>query len=370
MALTSRERVLAAIRHEKPDRTPMDFGGSMMSQSHPAVLRRFRDLLGFKLPEDRDADGEWVDESIQQYLGVDLRLVHSNPPLAQLCEIDEEEYERVSAETKRRRAEARTEIKNPAVGHEFPMASWTLEDVKSLKPSPPAPPRYLDWSISLARDYREAGYATTYWVSGGFFEQGCYARGYDRFAMDLVENLDLVRALFDVWLEEKLAQVEHTVKPLAPFIDIFCFGDDWGLQTGPFMSPNTFKEIIKPYFDIHYGKVHDAAPSSYVFHHSCGSVYRLLETIIDMGVDVLNPIQPGAAEMGAGKLKETCRGRLCFHGGIDLQHLLPFGTPEEVRQNVAKRKAILDEGGGYICAPAHSLPEDVPAENIIAMFED
>jgi len=226
----------------------------------------------------------------------------------------------------------------------------------------------MDWMIKTAKEYRTAGYATTYWVSGGFFEKGCYARGYDQFAMDLLCEQDIVRTLFDIWLEEKMHQVETTVKPLAPYIDIFCFGDDFGMQNAPFMSPEIFQELISPYFKTHYGAVKAAAPESLLFHHSCGSVYKLLDGIIEMGVDILNPIQPNATGMEPERLKEKARGRLCLHGGIDLQELLPFGTPAAVRAETLRRMRVMGEGGGYICAPAHSLPEDVPVENILAMF--
>lgn len=125
---------------------------------------------------------------------------------------------------------------------------------------------------------------------------------------------------------------------------------------------------FRPYFGIHYGRVHEVAPESMIFHHSCGSVYKLLDEIIDIGVNILNPIQPKAVDMEPEKLKEKAGDRLCFHGGIDLQDLLPFGTPDEVRAEAARRIGILGKNGGYICVPAHSLPEDVPLENILALF--
>ncbi|MFA6569522.1 MAG: uroporphyrinogen decarboxylase family protein [Victivallales bacterium] len=365
--MTSRERILAACSHSTPDRVPMDFGGTCMSQCYPEFLAKMRRILGYPLPPDRDADGCWVDEKIQRYLGVDLRFVPYAPPTAVLKEIDQPAYQEALL-AKAREKKHSEDIKTTAVSHNFPLAEKSYEEIKAIKPSLPSEPQHMDWMIKTAKEYRSAGYATTYWVSGGFFEKGCYARGYDQFAMDLLCEQDIVRALFDIWLEEKMHQVETTVKPLAPYIDIFCFGDDFGLQTGPFMSPEIFQELISPYFKTHYGAVKAAAPESLLFHHSCGSVYKLLDGIIEMGVDILNPIQPNATGMEPEMLKDKGRGKLCFHGGIDLQHLLPFGTPDEVKAEVERRKRILGDGGGYICAPAHSLPEDVPVENILAMF--
>ncbi len=365
--MTSRERVLAAIRHQMPDRVPMDFGGTAMSQANPEFLRQMRLALGLKLPSDRDDGGSWVDEAIQMYLGTDLRFVPLNPPLAVLKDIDPAAYLK-ALEAKERSQAAPKDIKTTAVKHDFYLAGKSYDEIKAIAPNPPPPPKYLDWIISRAKSCRESGYATTFWVSSGFFEIGCAMRGYDQFAMDLLCETDIVKAIFDRLLVEKLSQIESIIKPLANYIDIFCFGDDFGMQNAPFMSPQTFDEIIKPYFDQHYGAVHKAAPESFLFHHSCGSVYRLLDSMIDMGVDILNPIQPLAAEMEPERLKAK-GGRLCFHGGIDLQELLPFGRPEEVRSEVERQKHVLGEGGGYICAPAHALPDDVPVENILAMFD-
>lgn len=365
--MTSRERVLAAIRHQQPDRVPMDFGGTAMSQCEPAFLAQCRQWLGFSLPPDRDADGCWVDEAIQRYLGVDLRLVPWGPPLVVLKDLDPVAAAEALA-AKARRPVAAAGIKTTAVRHDFPLAGKSREEIAAIPPNPPAPPRHLDWIVAQAKAYRAAGYATTYWVSGGYFEVGCAARGYDQFALDLLCEPDLVRALFDRLLVEKMAQIEHTVRPLAPYIDLFCFGDDFGMQNGPFMSPATFAGLLKPYFEQQYAAVHAAAPDSFVFHHSCGSVYRLLDDIMGMGVNVLNPIQPNAAGMAPEALKAKGRGRLCFHGGIDLQQLLPFGFPAEVRQEAQRRQRLLGEGGGYLCAPAHSLPDDVPVANLLAIY--
>ncbi|HEY3398496.1 MAG TPA: uroporphyrinogen decarboxylase family protein [Armatimonadota bacterium] len=365
--MTSRERVLCALRNQTPDRCPVDFGGTAMSLCEGDFLSALRQELGYALPADRDADGTWVDEAIQRYLDVDLRWVPFGPPLTVLRELDPPAYERERAAREQRAATRDRSIKNPAVRHEFPLREQSYAEIRQLQPQPQEPPAHLDWTHGVARAYRAADYPTTFWVSGGFFEAGCAMRGFDQFPMDLVLNPDIVRHLFDVWLAEKLARVELVVKPLADVVDIFCFGDDWGLQTGPFMSPSVFHELIAPYVAEYYAAVHAAAPDSFLFHHSCGSVYRLLEDIIAVGVNVLNPTQPAAAEMQPEALKTKAAGRLCFHGGIDLQHLLPFGTPEEVSAEATRIMRVLGAGGGYLCAAAHSLPEDVPVANLIAM---
>jgi len=358
--MTPRERVIAAVRHQMPDRTPTDFGGMQFSCCEPGVLRNLRELLGFSLAEDRDADGVWPDERIQQYLGVDLRWIPGRPPLAVSRDRFPREYEEEIADRRRPQAE-------PGLT-EFPLARATGEEIRAIRPKLPEPSVFLPWHQELARRYRERGFATTMSVCAGFFEMGCWQRGYDQFALDLAADPDLVRHLFDVWLEEKRRIIETLVRPMAPLIDIFVFGDDLGMQTGTFMSIAMFREIVKPCIGEFYRMVHEAAPQSFLLHHSCGSVYSYLDDFIEVGIDILNPIQPNARDMQPEKLKERGRGRLCFHGGVDLQQLLPRGTPQQVRAETVRRQQVLGEGGGYICAPAHIVPEDVPVANILALY--
>ena len=367
--MTSRERVLKACSFQQPDRTPTDFGGTAMSLCTPSFLTKMRETLGYKLPDDRDATGGWPDEQIQRYLGVDLRLVPRNPPLCALREIDPVTYQRRMDEIKNQKPAVVSDIKTTAVSHNFPLAALSLDEIKQLKPERSQPLPYLDWIISTAKEYRRNGYATTFWLGSGFFELGCWKRGYDQFALDLAGEPELAQAFFDLLLSEKMEWLETIVKPLAPYMDWFCCGDDLAIQTGPFISPDMFRELVKPYLAEFYGKVRAAAPNSYLFHHSCGSVYRLMDDLADTGVQILNPIQPNAFEMEPERIKEKAHGRLCLHGGIDLQDLLPFGKPAEVRAEAIRRMEILGKGGGYVCAPAHGLPEDVPVENILGLFD-
>jgi uroporphyrinogen decarboxylase len=133
------------------------------------------------------------------------------------------------------------------------------------------------------------------------------------------------------------------------------------------MSPRTFRSLIKPYLAQMYARVVELSPSSYVFHHSCGSVYYLLDDLYDAGVNVMNPTQVSAVNMEPWRIKAKAAGKLCFHGGIDLQEVLPHFKPDAVKRNVEEVMAVLGKGGGYLCAACHSLPEDVPVENILAM---
>ena len=338
--MTPRERVLAAVQHRPPDRCPMDFGGTEFAGCNAVFLARLREILGFSLPEDRDADGSWVDEQIQRYLDVDIRLVPQRIPLAVLRQIAPEEHARRMDERRRPPAAPRRERRNAlgeVIQNDLGIADAELADILKLKPRREEPPAHLDWLVEHARRQQAAGFATSFFFVGGYFEWGCWTRGFSQFCMDLVSNQDLVRALWDVWEQEKMHRLETVIRPLARHVDLFLSGDDFGTQAGPFMSPEVFGSLIVPYYRRLYGRLKEIAPRAHVMHHSCGSVYRLLDGFLAMGVEVLNPIQPAAADMEPEKLKAAGRGRICFHGGIDLQDLLPRGTPEEVRREASRR---------------------------------
>ena len=367
--MTSRERVLAAIRREPPDRAPMDFGGTMMSVCLPEFLEEMRKLLGYSLPEDRDPDSSWVDEQIQRYLGVDMRCVYNTIPKVILKEIDPEEYERrKNAKVYVRMADRK--IITHTVVTEFPLRGMSYEDIHdAFQPEPArlSPDKHIDWYIKVAKKYREDGFATSYWVTVGFFEVLCKLRGYDQACVDLLMEKDIARLIFERLMEVRFKEVEHVVPALAPYIDLFCFGDDLAIQTGPFMSPECYSEMIMPYQKQVYKRTAEFAPDSYIFHHSCGSMFKLLPALTEMGVSVLNPTQVSARDMEPERL--ATYSEICYHGGIDLQDVLPNYAPDEVTREVERVIRILAPGGGYLCAPCHSLPEDVPPENILAMFK-
>ena len=372
--MNSRERVLAAIRHIQPDQVPVDFGGTLMSEALPEFLHQMRQVLGYSLPPDRDPDGTLVDEQIQRYLKVDLRLVPWSIPRVVLKEIDPPAYDQAqrARDAQQEKWDAHSDIITRLVQTEFPLADATYEDLKTsyqVHPRPPYPDAQLAYLVETAKQHRANGYATSYWISSGLFEVGCWQRGYKQFMLDIADESDVVKLMFERMLASRLVEIEQAVKPLAPYVDFFCFGDDLAMQNRPFLSPRMFRSLVKPYLAEMYRKVHELAPDSYVFHHSCGSVYLLLDDLYDAGVNIMNPTQVSAVNMEPWRIKEKAAGKLCFHGGIDLQDVLPHWKPAAVKQNVEEVMAVLGKGGGYLCAACHSLPEDVPVENILAMCE-
>ncbi len=130
-----------------------------------------------------------------------------------------------------------------------------------------------------------------------------------------------------------------------------------------------WKIYIKPRYNELIDSIKSKYPHIKVLHHSCGSIYPIIEDLIDIGVDILNPIQPTAKDMDPEKLKTRFGRRITFHGGIDVQTLLPFGTIREIKSEVTKILEILSDNGGYIVAPSHNIQAGTPVENIIAFYD-
>lgn len=149
---------------------------------------------------------------------------------------------------------------------------------------------------------------------------------------------------------------------------IFISGTDFGTQRGEFISPDMFREFYKPYFKKVNDWIHRNTEWK-VFYHTCSSVVRLLDDLVDAGVDVLNPVQCSASGMEPEFLKKKYGDKLVFWGGVDTQKVLPFGTPEEVKNQVRERLSIFSENGGFIFNTIHNIQAQTPVENMLAMFE-
>ncbi len=201
-------------------------------------------------------------------------------------------------------------------------------------------------------------------ISFGFslFERAWSLRGMENLLIDMMEAPGFVNELLERLMQHNLALIERA---LGYDVDSIFFGDDWGSQAGLIMGPALWREFIKPRISRMYRRVHDAG--KLVMIHCCGDVKCILPELIEAGVDVFNPFQPET--MDVYRTKELYYGRLAFYGGISVQHLLPHGTPDEVRRETKKLLKVLGRGGGYIASPSHVIPSDVPAENIAAMIE-
>jgi len=362
--LSPRERFARIMAHQEADRVPLDLAGTSLTAIDPVVADGLRALLGIS----GDPPGPYTpfDERILQTLDIDFRRVGSliasgDRPLPGQPDRRIDIWGIVRAWT----------------GHywdivEAPLRGATLADLDAfLWPDPArilaeAP---LDAYRAEARRLWEE---TDYVVVAehpvyGVFELACWMCGFDDFLWRLAGDRPFVHRLFAKLLELQKAFIEPYYRAVGDYIHLTTSGDDFGTQTGPFLSPAAFRELIKPYFAERIAFTRQFT-SAYFWHHTCGSVYDLLPDLIDAGVDILNPVQPGAWKMEPERLKADFGDRLVFHGGFDTQRVLPFGTVEEIEAEVSRVMQALKPGGGYIFSAAHNIQSDVPAANVLAMF--
>jgi len=199
-------------------------------------------------------------------------------------------------------------------------------------------------------------------VGFSMFERAWTLRGMENLLADMILHPAFVDDLMDRILEYNLQVLDHM---LTYDIDCVRFGDDWGQQSGLIMGPKHWRRFIKPRVRAMYEVVKQAG--RFVMQHSCGAVQELFPDLIDMGLDIFNTFQPEVMDVAFCK-REYGR-HLTFYGGISTQQVLPRATPEQVRAVVGQMIDLIGRDGGYIVAPTHAIPRDVPAENILAMWE-
>ena len=206
----------------------------------------------------------------------------------------------------------------------------------------------------------------TYFIVGfqhiGLFERAWTLRGYENFLMDLCLNPDLASEILDQILEYKINEAKLYIKS---GVDCVRTGDDWGIQTSLAMSPEIWKKFIKPR-QAKLWQVYKEAGMP-IIHHSCGNIYSIIPDLIEIGLNVLHPIQP--LSMDIKQLAAEFGDELIFFGGIDTQALLPKGSPADVKAAVYENVALLGKGLGYIIAPSQEVMSDIPLENIRALIE-
>lgn len=367
--MNSRERVNAALHHQLSDRVPVDLGSTLVSSIHQEANNRLKAYLGIEADEPvHDVVQGLVvpDERILQRFGVDLRRVALRPPsnkAAILPSGDEDTY-RDEWGMRRRRTDLYWEIVAS------PLADAKVEDLRHYPwPDPHDPERVAGLAEEARSLYEETDFALVAdFLGGGIFEQALWLRGFERFMMDMVSDEPFVNALMDTLLELYIEFYAVYLDAVGPYTQIVAVGDDLGMQTGPLISPDLYRRLIKPRHKELYDFIHSRTEAK-ILHHSCGSVFLFVQDLIDVGVDILNPIQTSARGMDPAVLKRDYGEQLVFHGGIDVQQILPFATPERVKEEVRHIIATLGKGGGYIFATSHNIQADVPPENIVAMYE-
>jgi uroporphyrinogen decarboxylase len=240
---------------------------------------------------------------------------------------------------------------------------WQGPEPPAARPTVRGHGDYNAFFETLARLRAETDKYLLVTIYGSHFEKAYFARGIENFLADLAAEPAFAGRLLSRIIEKNLVMLENILQ--APEIDGVLLGSDWGSQLDLLMSPAVWEELIRPGEQAEYDLIHSYGKDVWV--HSCGNIERILPSLVAMGLDVLNPVQPEA--MDIARLKETYGRALTFWGGVSTQQTLPYGTPDEVRAEARRVRALMSAGGGYIFSPAQAIQDDVPPANMQALVE-
>ncbi len=341
MTMTSRERVLAAVNRQTPDRTPRDFWAET-----PTMNRLYAHL------------GHRDEQRLLDDLGIDIARVEAVGPPEQtlpggvIRNLWGEQYVHNATEWGPMREDVPGALAGAICEADLEAFPWPTPDCFDYSGLPAACDRAGDRAILY-------GFADV-WQRPGL------VRGWEAFFLDMAERPDWCRALSQRFADFYVEDYTRAQEAAGGRIDLFLLISDLGSQNGPLISLPMFRRMVAPYLKRVIDRIHHLGAR--VMFHSCGGIAPFIPDLIELGVDILDPIQPVGPDMQPAALKARYGDRLCFHGGIDMQRLLPLGSPEEVAAEARRYCETLGAGGGYILAPAHLFQPDVPAANILAMY--
>ncbi len=368
--MTPRERLLTALSHRQPDRVPRDLGGRVTGITVGAY-DALKELFGLEEQNqimDHNQQLARPSEEALRRLGIDTRYILPGPRKGWQRHVAEDSagYSYVDEWGIELRMPKQDGYYFDMVSH--PLAELAVEDLDSYPWPDPHDPGLTEGLHEEARRLsQETDYALVGDPSASLFERAWYLRGFENFMIDLLTDECFATALLDKLLELRMAGLQDFLGQVGGYIHVIRLGDDLGQQGGPLISPPLYRRVVKPRQRelIQFVKERTDA---YVFYHTCGSVVEFVADLVEIGVDILNPVQVSAKDMDPARLKAQYGDRLSFWGGVDTQHVLPHGTPEEVQKEARRRIEQLGSGGGYVLNAVHNIQPDVPPQNIMAMY--
>ena len=395
--LTSRERIARTIRHREPDRVPIDLGGMDSSGITARAYQGLKDYLGIYegIPQVVDPYQQVVkvEESVLKRVQADVVPVPLEPrewrtgllpdgrsvvayPAAWSTAIQPDGSELAydpDGHPIARRASTSWHFDpiDPPLAH-----AESVADVERARDAI----ENFDWPFfcdetweeleaKAAKLHRETSYALMGNFCAHIFAGGQLLRGFEQFLVDLIANPTLAEAIMDALADAYVRRFERYAQAVGPYVQVINVNDDLGTQDAPQVSPRLYRQRIKPYHARLYQYMKSRCTAA-IFLHSDGAIAPLIPDLIDAGVDILNPIQVSARGMDPAELKREFGKDLCFWGGgCDTQHILPFGTPQQVSEEVKRRLDALMPGGGFVFTTVHNIQPEVPPENVMAMYE-
>jgi uroporphyrinogen-III decarboxylase len=408
--VTSKQRVLAALSHQQPDRVPVDIGGTSVTGVHVSSVAALRDYYGLEkrpvmLHEPSQMLG-WVDEDLKQALGIDVEGVF---PRNTMFGFPNENWklwrsgwgqEMLVPEGFRPTIDeygdtlmypegdtsAPPSAKMPkdfyffdAIIRQEPIDEDHLNPEDNLEEFKPVADAYLAHLARAAPAAAATGRAVTANFGGTgfgdialvpavFLKRPKGIRDVAEWYISTSSRREYIHQVFARQCEVALANLEKIHAVVGDAVDVmFVCGTDFGTQTSSFCSVATLRELYLPYYKQVNGWVHRHTNWK-TFKHSCGAVEKFIDSLIEAGFDILNPVQCSAAGMDPARLKSKYGDRIVFWGGgVDTQSTLPFGTPAEVHAQVLERCEVFSKNGGFVFNTVHNIQACTPVENIVAM---
>ena len=393
--MTGRERIEAALAHRQPDRIPIDFGASESSGIHGIAYNNLKTHLGVDRGQTRIYDLSQmisiVETQILDIVGADAVALLIGPREWKPWQLADGSSCEVPAKANLRWRDHTLELLSAegTVVARAPGGSFYLDSVyaplahATSARALDAASEHLhcfDWPPFCDEDYADLRrkaqdlYENTdraivgnLWVH--VFAAGQSLRGSENFLMDLAANKSLAHALMDRLVDAYEERVRRYVQAVGEYCTIIQVNDDLGTQNGLLISPDTYREMVKPYHARLWGLVKQLSGKPLLLH-SCGSVYEVIPDLIEIGIDALNPVQVSAANMDTAKLKREFGKDMTFWGGgCDTQGVLGRAQPAAVKEEVKRRCEDLAPGGGFVFCQVHNIQPDVPPANVMAMYE-
>lgn len=348
-----RERVAMALNRQEPDRCPMQ------ASFTPEFAVRLRSDMEIQGQQVHNPHGGGNTYQLERTLGEDMLL--TSVGWANSYYMDDKPYTDewgIGWDVK--------PYETPfGVGHYTEIASHPLADrnaLDSYQPPDPSRPELYIASQQMLRDFKD-----DYWIVGvtvtTIFETGWALRGLEQMLLDMAMDTGLANHIFDIPYRYHLTAAKKLVEM---GVDMVWTGDDVGAQDNMLISPKMWRQYFKPRMANFIAELKAINPALKVAYHTDGNILPIIPELIEIGIDVLNPIQP--ASMDPADIKNKFGDKLCFWGSIDEQHTLPFGSAEDVWDEVLERLKTLGSGGGLILAPTHHVQLDTPLENFWAFI--
>jgi uroporphyrinogen decarboxylase len=366
---------MLSLNHREPDRVPIDLGSTLCSSIHRRAYVDLKRHLGLDVEEltlvDHVQQLPYLDEALLERFGVDFRMVQLPAATAPGLAISEEGDYYAFIDR------GGSTLHMPKEGGfyfdwvDFPIKEATMEALDNYTWPQPDPPEYHARLREQARDlYEDTDYALvgSAVIGGGIFEQPARTMGLEDFLVALVREPKVADRMMEQITDIYIESCDRYLDQVGEYLQVFTYWDDVCGQDGWLIAPDLYRTMIKPK-QRRLLEAIKRKTDARIYYHSCGAVFDLIPDLIDLGFDILNPVQVSARGMDTRRLQEAYGKDIVFWGGVDTQHVLPFGKPEEVADEVRRRIDDLAPGGGFIFAAVHNIQALVPPENIVAMFE-